>query len=370
MAKDPFELDKDRNPCTYKKVCLNCKLTRPEHRPKRCVEIQCEDLTQCKQCSRNINLNAAGYCQYCDPSSKKIAVRNASGGVEVIPHEPPNHPALQGSTAYKTVDAETGKASSNEVPISFPGTPPPSYSEDEKAYYNINWKSYSGHYRDPSVYSVVHNIILLEVELNWLSQWMLANRHEADKDMENKMNRLIENIKALRSMLPKKDAMEQTEDEMTIAMIHQRYAEETKDRRVGGIARFVSQDAIALAPYLEFPIDIVDIGVRLGYRMVDMVDALNKFYESKEVPSDPQKLLEFLGFYLRQNYALQDGDTIPKDDYEPIVQDDLIDEEEIAENKVLEDQPEEPAPTPPKPRVPRMTPPPDDDDNAFAISID
>ena len=257
---DPFEIDRDRNPCTYKSACKKCPAVRPEDRPERCLDIACEDYTPCRTCKRNMPLDVQGYCHYCNKSSAKTAVRNAEGKIVMVPDEPPTHPSLQGSTPTRSIDAFGGQETSRAVKISFPGTAPSGFTPDEAQYYDLQWQSYSGFYRDPSVYAICHQIILMEIELNHVGNLLMNCRGSEDsRRIEDKQSRLIANLKGLRNQLPEKDAVHQSEDEMVISMIHKKYLEETKNRRAGGVSRIMSQEAIMLAPAMEFPIDPLEI---------------------------------------------------------------------------------------------------------------
>ncbi len=49
----------------------------------------------------------------------------------------------------------------------------------------------------------------------------------------------------------------------------------------------------------------------------------------EDLPKDFKDLMEFLGFYLTQKYALQDGDVIPTEEFAPPEDDDDFVEGEI-----------------------------------------
>lgn len=338
---DPFELDKDRNPCTYKGVCIKCKAVAPEDRPTRCLQIACKQYTPCNKCSRNMDLKD-GFCRWCSPDASKTVITTPDGSKASIPNLPPTHPLLQSKSAVPV----QGNASVGTIrKITFPGTAPELYSQDEKDYYNEQWISYKGFYRDPSVYGVAHQIILLEIELNHVSNEMMLMRGEVSKDLENKQQRLIENMKSLRNMLPAKDALDASRDEMMINKIYDNYIAEIQNKKVGGVSRFITTDAIALAPYVEYPMDPMELAQKLGYRLVDLTTAIDQIVQAKDIPSEPLKLLEFFGFFLKQTYALQD--SIPQGD-EPLDTEEDVDEEAIAE---LSDEPEiEPKEEQPKPK--------------------
>ena len=187
-------------------------------------------------------------------------------------------------------------------------------------------------------------------------------RGTADKDMENKQQRLIENMKSLRNLLPEKDALDASRDEMMINNIYDNYIKELENRKVGGVSRFISPEAIALCPYIEFPIDPMALGQRLGYSVPDLAAAIDQIVRAEELPKEPLRILEFLGFFLKQNVALQDG--IPSNDASLEDQDELDDDDA----KVLDDETPEEEEAPAAPVAPK--PPPKEDKLGFSIAGD
>lgn len=297
----------DRNPCSFKTECRNCNFCDMEARPVMCLKLNCEYYTPCKLCGNNKPLDIHGKCRECDGSKKKleqIVVRDPSGNAVLVDDTPPTNTLLPKI-------AEVTKIS-----ITMPGTPPPEYTKEERDMYNLQWAQYNGFYRDPTAYTICHNIILLEIELNWHMSFMRQNREVVSRNMDSKQRRLIENLKILRDQLPNKEAQDLSDDEKSLGMILERYAQEIKARRVGGISRLLSQDAIALAPALHFRINPIDLMKRCGYAMADISDVIGKVQDMQDIPSDPKDLLEFLGFYLTEKYAVDDHDApvIPEDD--------------------------------------------------------
>ncbi len=339
------------NPCIFKKVCTSCKFVTIGDRPNGCVKWSCKDYTPCKGCAENRPLDQTGRCANC-------------GGEGV-------RPRAEGPPPVKQLPQETSHPVRQPLPVqaeefTFPGHAPSRYTADERQYYDSNWVNYSGYYRDPTAAALLHNIILLEVEINHTIAAIAQHRTESKKDLEGKHDRLTKTMKILRDQLPKKESMELNEDEKSLGMIHERYLEQIGHVRVGGISRVLTQDAIALAPHLHFPINVTELLQRLGYRLVDIVTALEKHFTPEDVPKNIDDMLEFLGFYLKAKYAMPDGDS-PDDVFESdlLAGDEEIDLDEISDQvaKILEAENKEPGPggRPPNPVAPKKP---------FAISYD
>src|SRR5690606_9263811 len=110
--------------------------------------------------------------------------------------------------------------------ISFPGTAPERYGKQEKEYYDRLWDAYAGFYQDPTAFALLHNIILIEIELMHTATLMSQRRHEGNRELENRQERLAKNMKILRDQLPAKEAMQLNEDEKSLGAIHEAYLAE------------------------------------------------------------------------------------------------------------------------------------------------
>jgi hypothetical protein len=283
------------NPCRYKSVCKNCNLTLAEDRPSMCVSIRCEHYTPCKKCRQNKSLDDKGLCSSCVRNKTKVAITTADGSVAEVPR---SH-----VTNFQLDTPAADDVPQRSLSITAPGTPPREYSEEEKEIYNATWNEYLGFYRDPTTRALLHNIIILEIELSWATAFIIGHRDTASKEMESRRSRIIKNLTDLRSQLPEKEANEESDDERFFSMIYERYVEEKKLRAVGKVSRILSQEALALAPHLQFPVNPERILANLGFRTVDALEACNHII-LKDLPDSPIKFLEFLGFFLQEKYAL------------------------------------------------------------------
>jgi hypothetical protein len=176
----------------------------------------------------------------------------------------------------------------------------------------------------------------MEIELNWLTSYLISHRGEVEKGLEVKRDKIIDNLQKLRASLPDKEANDMSDDEKSIAMIHESYLKEYRLRHKGHISRIFSPEAIALAPALTHKVDPAKLLTKLGYNLVDVVQAADKFYADHELPDSPEAMLEFFGFYLREKYAM------PYDQ-------NILDEDEGIEH---EDEPVSTGKSPPKPTLP------------------
>ena len=188
--------------------------------------------------------------------------------------------------------------------VTMPGQPLPHYSKDAKDYYMSQWEEYSGYYSDPTIYYVVHQLIIIEIELSVVSSTLskfITDDTIAPK-LEKRRDKLIANLASLRRQLPEKDALELSDDEKAMSMVYERYIAEKKADTFGNgpVRRILSPDAYALAPVLHYRIDPVDLLNRLGYKIVDP-DMVAKLIESP--PEDPLDAAEFYGFRPREKYA-------------------------------------------------------------------
>lgn len=300
----PDASDPDRNPCTFKTVCRSCGFCEQERRPTACIELKCEYYTPCTKCHKNLPLNPQGLCELCIPKSE----------IQV-------HKSLQSLAKHESLDVDQvldglglpddPAISTRKFEITLPGMPPGQYTQSEKDYYLAQWREYKGFFRDPSAYAICHNIILMEIELNWVSSFILNHRGSSVvKEIEKKQSQIIDNLRTLRQQLPEKEAQDLSDDEKSIGMIYNRYLEETKARRVGKLSRVLSPEAYVLADQLPFKINPFNILQRMGYKPVEAAEAADKFIDPKDVPTDGTKLLEFLGLHLREKFASPDGQAL------------------------------------------------------------
>lgn len=316
--------DTERNVCTYKKVCRHCNLCEIDDRPDMCVDLECEHYTPCVKCGKNRNVDSKGRCDHCQRKKKeKTVVRTADGGYKEVEDDSPNDPrfAMKGISTVNINEDDSGETSDGYVDITPPGVPPVKYSDAEKDYYRRQWEQYEGFYRDPTAYAVIHQIIILEIELNWTVCYMIGKRGEYQKDLESQRNSIITNLQKLRGQLPEKEANELTDDEKSLAMIYDAYIKERQAREKGGVRRIFTQDAVALAPVLPFQLNLQSLLERSGYRTVEAIEAAEKFADSfseNGIPESPEDIAEFFGFPIREEYAQPVGTTVVIDSEDDI----------------------------------------------------
>lgn len=311
-------LDPHTNPCQFKRCCKSCMMVDMDNRPSLCLQLECNDYKPCKKCGMNRELDARGLClaRCSKVKSEETLIRNAAGEAELIRDPMPTNFRLQtvgipnevSSGNFEDPGPRPVPGSTNvKIGITLPGTPPEYFTPVEAESYRKQWDSYSGFYRDPTAYAVVHNVIIMEIELNFINAWIGMNRANpqvATKDMEDRHYRLIQSLEKLRNQLPKKDAEELSDDEKSLGMIYERYCKEKNLRSVAGISRILTQDAVALAPLLDFKMDPTELFKTMGYRVVDIEEAMKKFHTSKDIPNNVEAMAEFLGFFLKEEYAI------------------------------------------------------------------
>lgn len=307
-------------PCSWKAACKSCTAALNHDRPHLCVDLACNHYTPCRRCGNNRLLTEDELCNVCikelrsDTQSDKASTPIVELGVD-------------GELVETTADLKQavimeelhpGAAhTERKLSVSRPGQPPPEYSETEKEIYNSDWKEYQGYYRDPTAKFTIHSIIILQIELSWLLSEMTTKRGKPDKALENQRTRLVRGLKELRDQLPTKEANEESDDEKFFSTVYQKYIEECQDRRLGKVARYLSPEAIALAPVLHFPINPQQLLSNLGVRLVDAAEACDHILLD-ELPKEPHKVLEFFGFFLREKYAAPLDTVAMEDEEEPL----------------------------------------------------
>lgn len=272
----------------------------------------CDIYTPCKKCSNNRNLDSDGLCSSCTRRADGVVtLTDAEGQILEIPessvknfllNEELKKPAVS-SLDLPQINLEEATIQPRKIKISMPGTPPSGYSDDEREYYLAQWSEYQGFYRDPTARVIVHNIIILEIELNFTVNFITEKRGSDVSILEKQRTRLIDNLKELRNQLPEKEANDMSDDEKSLAMIYDRYCEEKKLMAVGKVSRMVTPEALALAPVLTFPLNPQELLVRLGYRQIDAIQACESIVQA-DLPSNPKKMLEFFGFFLEEKFAM------------------------------------------------------------------
>lgn len=296
------------NPCIFKVQCRNCNICAVDDRPSVCSSIECEHYSPCSKCNRNMILNNERRCRICAKTSYTDSL--ASGDGRLSTNEDYDKDVKIDNLAKIVGDSilsDTARAKKQreerreervrKLKITLPGIPPSEYSQEESDYYKSQWKSYSDYYRDPTIYPMIHNMIILEIELNHITQLLLGTRGEYQKNLLNHRSDIINNLSQIRRMLPEEDALELSEDEKALSMIYETYVREVKARNKDGIKRIFDLPTLALAPVLHFKADLFDILKRLGYKPIDIEEIVKRI---RKPPSDPTELAISLGFPINE----------------------------------------------------------------------
>lgn len=280
--------------CDFKKVCNSCTKAEVSERPSMCILLQCPHYTRCSICGMNRKLNDAGLCLDCSGQSK--VSQNAIPG-KARREANAKVPSL--------LQEEDGVITSRPVTLTEPGTPPLELQVLEKSYYQKRWKEYKGYYRNPAAYFICHMMILEEINLTFMNSRMLETRGELQHQYASERQRSITVLKLLKEQLPEREMEEVMDDEKAIASIYEAYIQEKQVRYAGGVARLLSPEAIALAPALTFPLDPRELLTRCGFDIVNIEQALEKIdFQEIATEKTPEEVLEFFGFYLREEYAM------------------------------------------------------------------
>ncbi len=297
--------------CTKKVCCLNCAFTQPKDRPNLCIDMKCPDFTPCKECGSNTILNPNSMlCEGCAFEKQK---KDNKAQDKLTPPRKPEPPPVETFTLEPDI-AEDLPALRDITDIGIPGNAPKAYGERERDYYDQTWLKYQGYYRDPSVYAVVHQLIIVEVELNVLTNHLITSRLKDSKEHQRRHSELVKILGELRAMLPEKQADEETEQDKVFSRVYEKYLLEKSGISSGKLVRVFTQEALALAPILHFKIDVKMIMTNLGFTQVAIDEALTKFYDPNQIPSTAERFMEFLGFYLKEKYALPfDEDAVTEE---------------------------------------------------------
>ncbi len=325
------------NPCIFKKECRKCNLCTTESRPDMCLSLECEFYIPCKRCGVNMNLNQDGICKVCEknkdknkPTSDEISERLSDEISSILEQEEDEHKDyseehLDGimdkmalsSRKKKTRNTVSGKKA-RTVKVTMPGTAPPEYSKEEMDYYLKQWNEYSGFYSDPTVFPIVHNLIILEIELNYVTQQILDVKGEYKRDVLTRRTQLIKDIGELRKHLPVEEASRMSEEETALSMIYDKYLNESRRRNSGDVKRIFDTPTIALAPVLHFKPDLSDLIARCGYQVEDAISLITRL---KDLPEDPMELAKMFNFPVDEEFAKSDSEQEDDFDYSKYYED-------------------------------------------------
>lgn len=286
-------MSKKSGVCSYKLCCKRCKFTNEADRPKSCEAIRCEHYTPCKKCGKNVT-TVKGLCRDC---TEDIVSENNTDDIDIDIE----------SIAFGNEDSDTGIDISRDVDVSdngkedilgnisigMPGTCPDSYNEECKKYYASQWVQYIGFYRDPTVYSMLHILIILEIELNQIIAMQASVRAEAGIALEKKRESLIKSINDIRKNLPTADAGRLSDGELALSSIYNRYASIVSQNTNGRLRRVLSTEVIALAPVLHYPVDLSELLSHMGYEIAD-IKKICDFID--QIPKSPYDFAKFMGY--------------------------------------------------------------------------
>lgn len=329
-------MSKEKGLCSYKLCCKKCKFTNENDRPKSCELIKCEYYTPCQKCGKNLTL-IKGLCKTCTSDCDETDVINDNEDEDNIDINAITESAFGNedsgdNSSYLTeeinIAIKTGENILDGISIGMPGTCPNGYNEECQKYYASQWDQYRGFYRDPTVYSMLHILIILEIELNQIIVMQAMTRAEASMALEKKRESLIKSINDIRKNLPTADAGKLSEGELALSNIYNKYVSLTSQNTNGRLRRILSPEIVALAPVLHYSVDMKDLLIHMGYKIADV----NKICEYiDQIPKSPEDFAKFMGYPIdKETVAEELGEEI-----EFIIDDEAeadIDYEGIASN--------------------------------------
>ena len=308
--------DRQLNICGFKKVCIACTKVALDNRPSFCEALECEEYKPCPGCKMNRTLhehNNQTLCKQCHATSEKLAnklLKEKTAAITAGQQTISTGTNSEGTDAAFGIPSPTPK--SRVVDMTPPGVPPPQLTDGERKYYEQRWLEFKGYYRNPAAYFVCHTMILEEIHLTYLNQKQIECRGEMQAAIANERSASLGMLSLLNKQLPEKESEDVADDEKSIGMIYQRYIELKGKRTLKGVSRVFTDEALALAPSMTFPIDPVDLLERCGYKIVDPKTILDHItFDDKIAGSKTQKeILEFFGFRLDEKFAMPYGDVV------------------------------------------------------------
>ena len=314
------------NPCVFKARCRTCKVVEPEDRPGLCASMDCEFYIPCNLCGMNTNevdpeIGNCGNatCKHLKNAQPIEVVETSNGRTAIEINQGPK--GFQGEKAHAKQEESNPQVSSGKKTrkITRPGEPPASLSNEEKDYYLERWEDYEGYYRDPAAYLICHQMILEEIRLSHIQTDLIETRGEANAEKEKEKQKVYDNLSKLKQQLPEKESEKLSDDEKALGRIYEIYCEEVAKHRKSGITRVLSPEAIALVPELPFRVDPEKMLRSCGYSLIEAQAAADAVYTSEEIEKTGVDVLTFLGFKLKDHYALPfDGnlDDIDADQFD------------------------------------------------------
>lgn len=304
-----------------------------------CIELDCEHYTPCKKCGKNVALDTKKHCRSCglgkDDSSGNTVFRTDTGFTTVSNNDVSKKPRGSGnarsnvdSIADSVLHELNSEVSSDgiipDIEFSVPGTSPTGLSDSEGKYYMKQWKRYSEYYSDPTLETTLHTIIVVELELLWITARVAASRGEYEADLMARRSKLTGDIGSLRKSLPEEEAGQISEREASLSFAYDQYVKERGKTSLGGVDRVFSRDAVALNGALPFKTNLSYILEKLGYNSVDATEAISKVNDIEGMTAI--EVAELFGFHITKEFAMEEGiegvmfnvdDEPDMDDYKP-----------------------------------------------------
>lgn len=299
------------NPCNFKLICKRCERVEMDDRPRLCKIMKCPYFTPCQKCNKNKELDEDNVCEDCRKPAKKPGNKPFPVPEMLAVETEISADLKQDLNALDEhlQDRALSRGNFSQV-VTPPGVPHPDFSDQEKEYYKMRWEEYHGYFRDPSAYPLCHNLIYVEIELNWLSNaivFLRSNEEDAGKikELERRQSALYANMRIIREQLPTKESQELTDDEKSMSAILEKWTKLKQSRHIAGVSRILSPGAIALAPVLPFKISPRDILAKLGFKTVQIEAALQRVMDGRELPTDAIAVAEALGMIVRDRVTIK-----------------------------------------------------------------
>lgn len=315
-------------PCNFKANCKTCRYASQQDRPSVCTDLDCEYYTPCKKCGANTSLQSNGHCRECGrgktsndestivrtkdgfavASKSDVPIPGAAKMLSKAGTKPELDPIVESVISEIRADGKmAGDAGYDENHddggFTMPGTPPSGLNAEESKYYLKQWESYIEYYPDPTLSSTLHTIIVIELELLWITSRAANSRGEYEMELMTRRSRLTSDIKALRNSLPEEEASQISEKEASLSYAYEQYAEERAKNSFGGVDRVFTKDAVALNAALPFKTDLPYILRKLGYTSKDVTEVTDRVIDIKNLT--PIEVAEAFGFPVRQDLAIE-----------------------------------------------------------------
>lgn len=292
-----------------------------------CQSLQCPEFLPCIKCGKNAYLNEKKYCVSCQHAKSQLKIearrKQYAEQLELMQQEQAEK-SSEASKPKKQQEPEAQRQIPEELPptdadtlperkysVTYPGTPPKELNASETEFYYKRWSEFKGYYSNPAAEFAVHQIILEELYISDLTARGFALRGERAEDNVKARQVAYQMLDILKRQLPDKESEELSDYEKSMAAIYDKCIEEKKKRYIGGVSRFFSPSAVALAPNLIHPIDPADILARLGFEPISVQQVIEKYEtipaaEALEPTGENlDVIMAFLGYRMKEKYAME-----------------------------------------------------------------